>query len=757
MAGVLAIGFYHFFKNKDIEDYYVGSRSIKASHVGLSIVATDVGGGFSIGLGGVGFLMGLSGSWLLFTGLIGAWLTAVFIIPKIKRIDAKEKFLTFPDFLRYRYDAKVALVAALISGIGYLGFTGAQMLAGAKLASATILQRNPFGMEPILFALIVIAVVTILYTVVGGLKAVIYTDTIQWIILLTGLLFVTIPVTLFEIGGISNLKQNLPAEYFSLSNISPAQFINWMVTIIPIWLIGMTLYQRMYACKDEKQAKRAWYIAGIFEYPIMAFTGVFLGMCARVVFPNAESEMALPMLIRDILPVGVTGIVIASYFSAIMSTADSCLMASSGNFVNDVLERYFVKNISAKLSIRLSMLATLIVGLLAVILAAQFKTVLNAILYAYAFMVSGLFIPTLGAYFWKKSSSAGALAGMIGGGLLTLLLMTEVISLPESLGAFGLDFSVFGIAFSMVLFVTVSLLISDKKKVHYESRDVLPMGRDIIENMNGAKIQHGPLNQRIYLMKIGDADLQTLLPNLDMLANEREYSKIFAKVPESAYEVFGKRDYVKEAFVPGFYNGNENALFLGKYFNAQRQIETDKDKYDQVEKITAEKASGKKPKKEEDFNIRVCVPKDAEEMAELYKSVFPSYPFPIYDPQYLRDVMDSHVVFFCVENRGRIVALSSSEIDRESQNSEMTDFATLPNERGNNYAEFLLDFMEKEIRRRGIKTAYTIARAISPGINITFARAGYKFGGRLVNNTNISGRIESMNVWHKSLMNKLPE
>ncbi len=758
MAGVLAIGFYHFFRNKDIEDYYVGSRSIKASHVGLSIVATDVGGGFSIGLGGVGFLMGLSGSWLLFTGLVGAWLTAVFIIPKIKSIDAEEKFLTFPDFLRYRYDAKVALVAALISGIGYLGFTGAQMLAGAKLASATILQRNPFGMEPILFALIVIAVVTILYTVVGGLKAVIYTDTIQWIILLTGLLFVTIPVTLFEIGGISYLRQNLPAEYFTLSNISAAQFINWMVTIIPIWLIGMTLYQRMYACKDEKQAKKAWYIAGIFEYPIMAFTGVFLGMCARVVFPEAESEMALPMLIRDILPVGVTGIVIASYFSAIMSTADSCLMASSGNFVNDVIERYFIKNISMKFSIRLSMLATLVIGLLAVVLAAQFKTVLNAILYAYAFMVSGLFIPTLGAYFWKKSSSAGALAGMIGGGVLTLLLMTELISLPESLGAFGLDFSVFGIAFSMVLFVTVSLLIPDKKKVHYESLDVLPMDRDIIENMNGAKIQHGSLNQRIYLMKIGDADIQTLLPNLDNLAEEQEYSKIFAKVPESAFEEFEKRGYRKEALVQGFYNGDENALFLGRYFDLQRKIETDSDKYKQVEKITLAKVAEKKPLEIEDgLNIRVCIPQDAKEMAGLYASVFPSYPFPIYDSKYLRDVMGSHVIFFCVEDQGRIIALSSAEIDKESQNSEMTDFATLPQARGNSYAKFLLDFMEKEMRDRGIKTSYTIARAISPGINITFARTGYKFGGRLINNTNISGRIESMNVWYKSLMRQLPE
>ncbi len=463
MACVLSIGFYYFNKNKSTEDYYVGSRSIKASHVGLSIVATDVGGGFSIGLGGVGFMMGLAGTWLLFTGLIGAWLTAVFLIPKIKRIDVEMKFLTYPDFLRYKYNDNVALVAALISGIGYLGFTGSQMLAGAKLASATILQTNPFDMDPIKFALLVIAIVTILYTVIGGLKAVIYTDTIQWILLLSGLMLVTIPATLIKIGGFATLKAQLPPEHFSLTNIDLVTFINWMVTIIPIWLIGMTLYQRMYACKDEAQAKKAWYIAGVFEYPIMAFTGVFLGMCARVVFPEAESEMALPMLIRDILPIGVTGIVIASYFSAIMSTADSCLMASSGNFVNDIMERHFFKELDTKSSIRLSMIATGVIGTLAVILAFQFSSVLNAMLYAYSFMVSGLFVPTVGAYFWDKSSSTGTMVGMISGGTLSIILLTNVLTLPESLAVLGFDQSIYGILLSAITFVSISILAPDNK------------------------------------------------------------------------------------------------------------------------------------------------------------------------------------------------------------------------------------------------------------------------------------------------------
>lgn len=467
MGGVLAIGYYHFRRNKSTEDYYVGSRNIKAYHVGLSIVATDVGGGFSIGLGGVGFLMGLAGSWLLFTGLIGAWLTAVLIIPRIKAIDEKHSMFTYPDFLRFRYNNNVALLAAVISGIGYLGFTGAQILAGAKLASATMITKAPFGMDPLRFALYVIAFVTISYTVIGGLKAVIYTDTIQWAILLSGLIFVTIPATLIEIGGLSSLRETLPPEYFSLGNITVVTFTNWMVTIIPIWLIGMTLYQRMYACKNAKEARRAWYIAGIFEYPIMAFTGVFLGMCAHVVFPNlplSKAEMAMPMLIKDVLPPAVTGIVIAAYFSAIMSTADSCLMASSGNFVNDVLERYVCPGISTKASFRLSMIVTLIIGVLAIVIASHFLEVLDAILYAYSFMVAGLFVPTLGAYFWKRSSSAGAIGGMLSGGSLALALLIYYSGLPKEVVEKKLDPSFYGILLSAVVFIGLSLLMPDKSK-----------------------------------------------------------------------------------------------------------------------------------------------------------------------------------------------------------------------------------------------------------------------------------------------------
>ena len=458
MGLVLSVGFYFFRKNSTRADYYVGNRSISAGHIGLSIVATDVGGGFSIGLGGLGFIMGLSGTWLLFTGLVGAWIAAVLVVPKIKKLDQQFGMLTFPDFLRHKYGERIALPAAIISAIGYIGFTGGQVLAGAKLAAGTVFVNAPFNLDPLNFSLIVMTGIIMLYTVLGGIKAVIYTDTLQWIILLTGLLFLGLPFAYIKIGGWSAMHSELPAEFFSLNNIQPSQFVNWIVTIVPIWFIAMTLYQRIYASKSVKDARKAWFLAGLLEYPIIAFIGVTLGMMARVLFPDVEPEMGLPMLIKEALPIGVTGVVIASYFSAIMSTADSCLIASSGNIVNDILNRYVVPSLSHKQNIRLSQFATLVIGAFTLIIAASFKTVLEIILHAYSFMVAGLFVPTIAALTAKRVHSTAAIWSMMSGGLFVLCAIIFKWQLPFDLAA-----SFYGILISAVFLLFFQKVIQRGK------------------------------------------------------------------------------------------------------------------------------------------------------------------------------------------------------------------------------------------------------------------------------------------------------
>lgn len=419
---LIGIGIFFLKKQSTVDEYFVGDRKMGSGHISFSVVATDVGGGFSIGLGGVGFLMGLSGSWLLFTGLVGAWLSAVILIPKVKFLGDKYNLLSYPDFLERRYDRRTRLLSSVVSGLGYATFVGAQILAGAKLASAA------FNID-LTTAVLIMSVVVIIYTAFGGLQAVIYTDSLQWFVLLSGLLLLALPLGYREVGGLAGMRNALPPEFFTLTNISWEKFFTWMFTIVPIWFVGMTLYQRMYATKDVKTARRAWYIAGLLEYPLMSFLGVGLGMFGRIMFPEVESEMGLPLLIKNVLPIGAVGVVLAAYFSAIMSTADSCLLASVGNFVNDLYQKYINPDASEKKVLLISRLLTVGIGIISVAVALGIPKVLDSMLLAYKFMVSGLFIPTLAGILFKRVSAAAALLSIIIGGVTSIILELDMFSM----------------------------------------------------------------------------------------------------------------------------------------------------------------------------------------------------------------------------------------------------------------------------------------------------------------------------------------
>lgn len=460
MLVMLGVGYYFLKQNKNQDDYYVGGRTIGPWHIGLSVVATDVGGGFSVGLGGLGFVMGLSGSWMLFTGLLGAWLAAVFLIPRVKNDKAFANFYTFPQIFEHLFNKKVGIAAGIISLIGYAGFTSSQLLAGAKLASGTFIELD------LSHALIFMGAIAVIYTVIGGLKAVIYTDTVQWIILMLGFIFIGLPVAYFHVGGWDVIRATLPDEFFVLTNIRWQDFANWGITIMPIWFIGMTLYQRIFASRDTKSARKAWFIAGFFEWPIMAFMGVGLGLLSRVAFEQGllivdletlDPEMGLPILLRTILPPGILGLMMAAYFSAVLSTADSCLMAASGNLSTDILGKYMRKK-SEKLQMRYSQLFTLGLGVLALLVAMQMTNVLELMLYSYAFMVSGLFVPILFGLFTSMRNPSAALAAMFVGGTVTAILGLYNWSLPLDLNP-----NFFGVFSSLVIYLIVYYLTESIK------------------------------------------------------------------------------------------------------------------------------------------------------------------------------------------------------------------------------------------------------------------------------------------------------
>lgn len=277
---------------------------------------------------------------------------------------------------------------------------------------------------------------------------------------------------------------------------------------------------------------------------------------------------------------------------------------------------------------------------------------------------------------------------------------------------------------------------------------------DTVEDIGlGSIIQHGKHNDRIYLMKLDERDVDIILDELSTLAKTNKYSKLFCKVPKNIAPLFFANGYILEAYIPKFYKNRDDLFFVSKFLNSDRLLNIEVNELSKLNQLLSEEHSIKKNLKKNvsGYSVRRLTKSDVEQMAQIYLEVFESYPFPIHDPAYILKTMDENVFYFGVENEGNVVALASSEVDVGGKNAEMTDFATLQNHGGKNLASLLLLEMEKEMQKQGIKTLYTIARLNSVPMNKTFLRFDYEYSGTLINNTNISGKIESMNIFYKHI------
>ena len=273
------------------------------------------------------------------------------------------------------------------------------------------------------------------------------------------------------------------------------------------------------------------------------------------------------------------------------------------------------------------------------------------------------------------------------------------------------------------------------------------------EYLHDSLIQHGKSNDRIYLMSYHPDSREELYKDLLSLAEKEKYGKIFIKISKQDKDFFQTRGFTQEAIIPRYYPKSDCVLMTLYLNNERKKIPKEESsiienvlqlsvRTNQSEDLTNPVSS---------FSFKALSEKHVNDMADIYRQVFASYPFPIHDTKYLQETMRSHVFYFGCFKDEKLIAVSSAETDKKTGSVEMTDFAVLPDYRGFKLAYRLLLQMEDFVCDKGFRTAYTIARAISYGMNKTFANADYSFGGTLVNNTQICGQIESMNVWYKDL------
>ena len=270
----------------------------------------------------------------------------------------------------------------------------------------------------------------------------------------------------------------------------------------------------------------------------------------------------------------------------------------------------------------------------------------------------------------------------------------------------------------------------------------------------GTLIQHGKFNDRIYLMKLSREDVPGILDKLRSIAVENEYTKIFCKVPGWAAPLFFSDGFLMEASIPRFYREKEAVFFLSKFLDSDRLLGVEHGRLEELAGLLRSRITA--PATIEDQGIRAVFLRlnstHARQITGIYRKVFLSYPFPIHDPDYITGNMKrGDVQYYGFEKNGRLIALASAEIDRKGRNAEMTDFATLPYYRGNRLSIRLLMEMEKAMKQQQISTLYTIARLNSIPMNKTFLKLRYNYAGTLIRNTNIAGRIESMNVYYKHI------
>lgn len=236
--------------------------------------------------------------------------------------------------------------------------------------------------------------------------------------------------------------------------------------------------------------------------------------------------------------------------------------------------------------------------------------------------------------------------------------------------------------------------------------------QDKEEILGHTRIQHGKLNDRVYVMDYRYALDPYLINQIQLLAKDFDYGKIIAKVPKQARAKFHRNGFIIEAKVPGFYNGKKPCLFMAKYNRKERKKVPNRNEIKKVLTNAEDREIFEINHKPEGYSIRVLAKSDSEEMSDIYTKVFETYPFPIHDVRYIEKSIDEETVYFGIFKDEKLIGVSSCEINRTEENVEMTDFAILPEYRGKKLAKHLLARMEEAM---------------------------------------ISGKIESMNVWYKPL------
>jgi len=427
------IGAYSARYARAVEDFHLAGRSVKGLILTATLTATIIGASATIGMSGMGFREGLTGSWWMLSGSIGLLVLSAFFAARIRTSGCS----TLPELIGTFYDQRARTAASLLILTSWIGVISVQIMASGKVLGAL------FGHEVLFMA--VAAMVFIAYTAQGGQHSVIRTDLLQMTIILAGLILLF--TRSLGHGGLALLA----GQSFPTSPGRDAFGVASLVAVVgSVYLVGPDIYSRIFLARDPKTARRSVAAAAVLLIPL-AFIITTLGIFARSHFPGIAPEQALPTLMMNMLSPVERGIVGAALVSAFMSSAATPLMTATTTMALDLYRRAMPGSDAENL-MKASRLGTLLIGISALVLAIASPGIISTLLAVYTIFTGGMLVPVVAGFYREQLglTSAGALAAMVGGGAMALV--------------YGQSYPLAGMCVSAVLLLLVSALDRSVKK-----------------------------------------------------------------------------------------------------------------------------------------------------------------------------------------------------------------------------------------------------------------------------------------------------
>ncbi|WP_328538659.1 sodium:solute symporter [Streptomyces sp. NBC_00344] len=442
LVGMLAMGWWGMRRAKSKSDFLVAGRRLGPAMYSGTMAAIVLGGASTIGGVGLGYQYGLSGAWMVVTIGLGLLALSVFFSARIARL----KVYTVSEMLDLRYGGR----AGVISGVVMWAYT-LMLAVTSTIAYATIFDVL-FDMNRTV-AIILGGAIVVAYSTLGGMWSITLTDMVQFVVKTVGVLLLLLPIAVVKAGGFSEMKAKLPTSYFDPLGIGGETIFTYVLIYTFGMLIGQDIWQRVFTARGDKVARIGGTVAGTYCL-VYAVAGAVIGTAAKVMYPKLPSaDAAFATIVKDELPVGVRGLVLAAALAAVMSTSSGALIACATVANNDIWSR--LRGLrggrdSDHDEVRGNRAFILVMGMLVICIAIALNNVVEALTVAYNLLVGGLLVPILGGLLWKRGTVHGALAAVSIGGLTVLGLMWKY-------GALANEPIYYGLVASLVSYVVVSL------------------------------------------------------------------------------------------------------------------------------------------------------------------------------------------------------------------------------------------------------------------------------------------------------------